>query len=273
MYRVLLLVLAGCASSAAEEVGGEDCAACHGGPTAGWEASRHASSATNPHIVAALEGARHESWCRTCHEPEPTGVGCRTCHPTHGPTSPDVCEGCHQFAAPAMTGPLALGGDPIQDTVREHRASPAAREGQTCASCHLKGHRFPGAHDPELVRSALTVRAEPGALVLQTTDALGHRLPTGDPFRRLEIRLCADVPCTDVRVRRSAVVVHQPDADGWLRVVSDTRLGPPGSGSDTLEVPWADGVRGWDVRLLLADPALDVRGSEAVTPLFEGARP
>lgn len=268
------VVLIACAPSAAVEPAPEDCAGCHAGPTEAWQTSRHASSASNPHIVQALADARHVGWCLTCHLPEPTGVGCRTCHPTHGPTSPDVCEGCHQFAGPAVTGPLALGGDPVQDTVAEHRATPAGQAGRTCASCHLRGHRFLGAHDPAFVREGLTARAEPDALVLQTTADLGHRLPTGDPFRRLEVRLCADRWCADVRSRRQLAVVHQPDADGWMRVVSDTRLGPPGGEApDTLRIAWPEGCVAWDVRLLLADPTLDVRGFEAVTPLFEGVRP
>lgn len=146
-----------------------------------------------------------------------TGIGCVTCHVEPGedriwtagdrlehereigcalPISrspafagPQVCAGCHEFEFPEHH---QVGRAPLmQSTVAEHAASAMAT--RACSSCHMpseRSHSFPGAYDRELLRRALEidVRREVDALVLTLRPgAVGHAVPTGDLFRRLEI--------------------------------------------------------------------------------------
>lgn len=94
------------------------------------------------------------------------------------------CAGCHQFPddGPRTNGKLR------EDSLAQWRASPAARAGQQCQSCHMpdRRHHWRGIHDPETVRGALAVdlavtpAAEGGRQVratLRNTGA-GHHFPT-----------------------------------------------------------------------------------------------
>lgn len=268
------LALAVPARSAPEGTGWTDaeCMDCHPGEARRWKASRHASSADNANFRTAWPEARHRDWCLECHRPDGAdAVTCTSCHRDHEPTGTEVCATCHEFEGPRVHGALALGGDLLQSTVSEWRASGAA---EGCADCHLAGHRFPGAHDTALLREALAIRAEPDALIVETTAALGHRVPTGDPFRRLEIALCEDPACTRVAAQRTLGVVHAADADGFLRVVRDDRLGPPGGEAPAvLRVPRPAGATAWRVRLALADPTLILPESERFQPIASGGFP
>jgi hypothetical protein len=150
------------------------------------------------------------------------GVGCVTCHVTDehvlatpnatNPTREAVphaltrapefagagaCAKCHEFAFPDV----ALRGQPelMQATASEHEHSDA--RGVACATCHMpsvgdgptrhRSHAFPGGHDADFVKGALSVRAErcenDRVCLVLTTAGVGHALPTGDLFRRLEV--------------------------------------------------------------------------------------
>jgi hypothetical protein len=115
------------------------------------------------------------------------------------------CASCHEGV---------VFGVPVYTTYSEWRASPAAREGFHCQSCHmaptgrltniapgkggierdprtLASHRFPGGQ-ADLLRACLTVSArlfqEPGAVRVQVrvkADRVGHRVPTGFIDRNL----------------------------------------------------------------------------------------
>jgi hypothetical protein len=164
----------------------------------------------------------------------------------------DFCAGCHQFDAPVRT-PLehedrfVPSGMPLQDTLSEWRASSFAPS-TPCQGCHMRegSHAFPGGHDAALVRGALEVevRADGKARVLATVRArrVGHAVPTGDPYRRLRLMLCADADCE--RVLGSAVFARslEPTARSY-RVEEDTRVPPPTTQvpvpSRTLEIPLA----------------------------------
>ena len=247
----------------------EECTTCHPDVAERYAASRHAHAFDNANFVAVWRHADQRRWCASCHLPQGDPMGCDSCHQGHEPVATDVCQGCHTVPSPNLHPPLRFGGEPLQTTWDEW----ARVTTKPCAGCHLDGHRFPGGHDADQVRRALTVETAPGRLTLRTTDEVGHRVPTGDPFRRLEVALCATEACETIRVRRVLAVVHQPDAEGWLQVEKDTRLGPPGS-------PWPDAVSledpkagGYRVRLLLADPALALPREERILDLFQGALP
>ncbi|MCO4748021.1 MAG: hypothetical protein KC912_24725, partial [Proteobacteria bacterium] len=116
-----------------------------------------------------------------------------------------LCETCHEFTLQNHTPvwPFTKGPTPAQETVTEWRGSTAAAEGTTCIDCHMAehGHAFPGAHNPPFVRQALQVD------VIQQTDGTvsariaapgaAHRVPTGDPFRSIDLLLCTDATCAE----------------------------------------------------------------------------
>jgi hypothetical protein len=256
------------------------CADCHVEQAAGHAASRHASAASSPIFLAAWE-AWPNGWCLGCHAPDvpatpgalqpdrraalpaSRGVGCPDCHgdAPHetGPVGVDVCASCHQFPFQRHDPPwpFALGDTPAQDTVAEWTAWRAGGGDTGCVGCHLDGHRFPGGHDPARVRAALTVtaRREPGGVRawISAPDA-GHRVPTGDPFRRLIFTVCADAACAqpldDLTLRRLFAV----DPASWTLV--DDRTVPPG-GTRELFVPTAAPAAGWRLEYRYGDPRFE----------------
>src|SRR5262249_1930137 len=96
------------------------------------------------------------------------------------------CAGCHQFRFEVGD---ALTANITQDTWREWRAIVGAKP---CGTCHST-HAYEGAHSIEMLRSAVQVRARAsadGALFdIEATAALGHKLPSGDLFRRLVLEV------------------------------------------------------------------------------------
>lgn len=210
-----------------------DCADCHPREAAAMARSRHATAATLPVFTQPLRAADRPVWCASCHRPEgpkTTGLECLSCHRVAG--DPDAirssrllpttatrahktivdasfaissCATCHEFKTPLPDhlAPVKYSDQPLQSTVSELRATdPRA----TCAGCH-DVHRANGAHDPELVRSAaaFTARAAgDGVEVIVEAGAIGHRFPTGDPFRRIVISVCDDPAC-EVPIERQTI--------------------------------------------------------------------
>lgn len=94
------------------------------------------------------------------------------------------CAACHQFTNDGY----ALNGKLLENTYEEWKASRYAREGKACQSCHMPGrrHQWRGIHDPETVKSGVTIdmtgaRVESGtvsaALSIRNT-GIGHNFPT-----------------------------------------------------------------------------------------------
>ena len=207
------------------------CTGCHREIAAEWRSSFHAQAQRDSAYqrAFALEPLPFCQGCHApesdAFQPVPElaadlGVGCVTCHAVGDHvlaaakmagvgTAPHIlsrtpefasaaaCASCHEFAFPDA----ALRAQPelMQATVREHDHSNT--RGMPCASCHMpsvgegaarhRSHAFPGGHDPEFVKGALSVQAQRCAddricLVLQT-GRVGHAFPTGDLFRRLEV--------------------------------------------------------------------------------------
>lgn len=218
-----------------------DCAGCHPREAETLALSRHAVAAQLPVFVEPARTA-NAAWCASCHQPagrKTAGLDCLSCHRVAGdpeavragrllPTTATrahktvvdtqfaitACAGCHEFTTPLPDslerGPVAYSDQPLQSTVSELRASdPKA----TCASCH-DVHRGNGAHDAALVRGAAQWSARvvgDGVEVIAEAGAIGHRFPTGDPFRRLVIAVCEDADCarsveTQVLDRRFGLV-------------------------------------------------------------------
>lgn len=149
--------------------------------------------------------------CAVCHVRKGTILSARppspaatAAHPMrHEPllASAEFCGGCHQFNWPHDDAPLRYTTEPMQDTLSEWSKSAAARSGQGCQQCHMPSgsHNFLGGHDAELMRRTVYGRVTrlPNGQVMVTLRAMaaGHRVPTGDPFRRLCVELCEETTC------------------------------------------------------------------------------
>lgn len=182
----------------------------------------HAAYAREPlpfcqacHVPEAQPRQTPDAWAAAI------GVGCVTCHLTatdqilatpgttpaphrlrRDPAFADsrACAGCHEFGFPDAA--LLRRPDLMQATVQEHKNSWAAA--YPCADCHMpwvddgegrghRSHRFAASRDPALLARAVGVSARrlAGDIVelTLTPNAAGHAFPTGDLFRRLELRV------------------------------------------------------------------------------------
>jgi hypothetical protein len=111
----------------------------------------------------------------------------------------EFCGNCHQFNFPVeRRDPVRYSSHPMQNTLSEWAASPNGLH--TCQECHmaLGGHRMAGGHDVDLLRKTLSVRVvrdlDGWMKVRVEARGAGHRVPTGDPFRRLRVDLLANAP-------------------------------------------------------------------------------
>ena len=236
-----------------------DCRDCHPRQAAALDGARHVRAAELAIFRAPLARAATR-WCLGCHRPEgrPTaGLDCLSCHRVPGdatavlaalPASAgarsahevvvepglarDACARCHDFATPlpGHLDPVVYSAQPLQATARELRAAfPDAR----CQACH-DPHRPRGAHDPDTLRSAVafSVRTDDGGVAIEVkARGVGHRFPTGDPFRRLVVSVCDDAACVSPTARQTigrgfglvggvwAPITDSTLADGETRVL------------------------------------------------------
>jgi hypothetical protein len=109
-----------------------------------------------------------------------------------------ACGGCHEFAFPA---PRGFDAGPMQDTLGEHARSAAS--GTACQGCHMpptasrgggthRSHAFRVQGDRAMLAQAVVVKSAElaGGEVRLTIapGAIGHAFPTGDLYRRAEVR-------------------------------------------------------------------------------------
>lgn len=107
--------------------------------------------------------------------------------------SSDLCLGCHHLRPNPQGVPLCATGDEIRDSGSQ----------VTCQSCHMPiaegfaNHSMGGGHDPAMLARAvlLTVDTETTAdgvkahVVME--NQLPHKMPTGAPFRNIQVRVTA----------------------------------------------------------------------------------
>lgn len=286
------------------------CAKCHASTHREWATSRHASAYTNPSFQVAFAWAQKDPWCLDCHGPVPSaveqGVTCSVCHVRDGVvlsarapsalsekahrmrhepllSSSSFCARCHEFTFPKEgVRPVEYTTAPLQQTFSEWDTSAAKAKGLSCQACHMEegSHRFPGARDAPLLKRAIHVDVAPspdGARIVATATGVGHRFPTGDPFRALVVEVCADAACDAVLATRRFARVFVNGADG-PRTRSDTRLPAP-VGDDLVarvevEVPLRSEERGrwfWRAQYQLTDPLLDRWLPEEEKRVFVGS--
>lgn len=236
----------------------------------------HAQSWTEPLFQASFGRARMRGWCRSCHTPDraqpSAGITCEVCHLRDGvvlaakvpsaeavrahPIREDeglgttVCAQCHQFRQPVLdVFPLRETATWAQRTVGEWRDTGTTK---SCADCHFKTHASTGAHDLERLRSVLSVaRLAPGDVQLRVGN-VGHRVPTGDPFRVLIFEVCTSAECSTV-LKRYTFGRSFRATDAGIEDEFDTRLEP--STTRVLRVP-PEG-RWWQLRMRYAEPGLE----------------
>jgi len=146
------------------------------------------------------------------------------------------CASCHQFDSPAANGKS------LQNTYVEWQNSEYGRRGQVCQSCHMpdRRHLWRGIHDPEMVRSGITVEwilperhhRKPPELALRLVNSgVGHRFPTYvTPQVVLSVQLLDGEGAPIVGALAESLIGRSVRAGsgGWIET-SDTRVPPKGS--------------------------------------------
>jgi len=173
-----------------------------------------------PEQLSALQGVRDIEPGRSALVDE--GVNCAACHVRDGeilaarPASPAAlrahrlrldpalsssvfCGRCHQASWPLTLKPFRASALPMQNTLVESQGvRPVAHR---CQTCHMPtgSHRFLGGHDVDWLRQTLSAHIWLGAggvlRVRVRARGIGHKFPTGDPFRRLQADVCEDRDC------------------------------------------------------------------------------
>lgn len=195
------------------------------------------------------------------------------------------CAKCHSVAFPPSV--RVAPGQALQDTITEWERSGAPGP---CQDCHMpvvasaaphRSHEFPGGRDEALLSRSISVTASArcvnGArtrvqLRLESGE-VGHDVPTGDVFRRLEVSAALrSRPASrafENLERRFAV-----GRDGLVRQVADDRVPVGGAREVVLFLSGCDETVDWSVDWLALDPKVaDERAiaeSDARRPIARG---
>jgi len=196
------------------------------------------------------------------------------------------CGGCHQFNFPRPGMPIHYTAEPMQDTLSEWRRTTQEK---SCQDCHMpRGtHGFPGGHDSTLLRDTLSAevtRQPAGHLRIELrARAAGHRVPTGDPFRQLQVKLYAEKDdAAPLRTYAFGRRFRNPPGgapDTWV-LARDMSIPPPEKGREAVrtldlkngDVSTVKSAKYW--RLLLSYPAPssvpDLRGDDLAIEVTRG---
>ncbi|HLM73863.1 MAG TPA: multiheme c-type cytochrome [Polyangiaceae bacterium] len=164
-----------------------------------------------------------------------------------------ACASCHEFPFPdaGVRGSIEL----MQSTHTEHARSPFAET--SCAGCHMpavsagggrarRSHAFAASRDPAILRNSVRVEAQrtgPTTVrITLTPQGVGHALPTGDLFRRIEVLAEALGPDNLVKGRAARYLtrrfrVERRSPGVALRILErDERLGLNGDASTVVDL-------------------------------------
>lgn len=142
------------------------------------------------------------------------------------------CAACHQFGKDGYV----LNGKPLENTYAEWQASPYARQGKQCQSCHMpeRRHLWRGIHDPEMTRKGVAVETTPptihdghaSARLTLTNSGTGHYFPTYvTPKVTMQIYQESAGKQPIEGTLQEKIVARQVSAD-LSEEMSDTRLAP-----------------------------------------------
>ncbi len=159
----------------------------------------------------------------------------------------EFCAACHQFPQD-----MAINGKPLENTVAEWQASPAASQGVHCQSCHMpdRKHLWRGIHDPQMVASGLTAKASStrdSAVLEITNTGIGHAFPTYvTPKVWLKAVALDDRGLPMPGTIRETIIQRRVEfvGDAWVERF-DTRLLPGQSASVHFPWPASGRVRVW----------------------------
>ena len=264
------------------------CLTCHA-PLAEQAPRVPATLAPNPAFDPAL--ARRGIPCAACHvrghqrfgPPRRDGSLASTAPRetlTHGGVTrtpaylaSEFCRGCHQFGRDGF----ALGGKLLEDTYNEWKANRFAREGVQCQDCHMpdRRHLWRGIHDPEMVRSGLTITtggAREGDLAVARlrveSSRVGHAFPTYVTPRVVLAAELVDAAGNVLPGSREELVIGREVALDLSRELRDTRL-MPGRVAELTYRRRAEGATRVRLRVVVEPDAFYTRFFEAL--LAQGA--
>lgn len=146
--------------------------------------------------------------------------------------SSSFCAACHQFEEDGY----ALNGKLLENTFEEWKASPQAKEGKSCQSCHMpdRRHLWRGIHDKAMVLSGVeitlnevkTINGGVNGNLTLTNTGVGHRFPTYVTPRVVMEAVQLDSYKEPIsETRQEWVVVRQVSLD-LSQELFDTRLAP-----------------------------------------------
>jgi hypothetical protein len=233
------------------------------------------------------------------------GVGCVSCHAAAGgvlaaprdgaPAAPHAvvreaafagagaCASCHEFSFPDPERRTRR--ELMQSTASEHRASPFAPA--ACAGCHMpvvqdgpgrahRSHRFAASRDAGLLRAAVRVtaaRAGDGEVEVRiAATGVGHAFPTGDLFRRIEVRAEAVGPEANVIAEDRRYLARRfgkargTDGHPIKVMIGDARV--PGGGEAAVRLSLGAAAKGapvaWRVAYQRVEHPIDEASEDAV---------
>jgi Cytochrome c554 and c-prime len=159
----------------------------------------------------------------------------------------EFCARCHQFA-----NDPGVNGKPLENTFVEWQSSPQAAQGQACQSCHMpnRRHLWRGIHDPDMVRSGLTMHYSFDAERVRfaiTNTGVGHAFPTYAVPKVVMHAVALDragVPQHSTELTHVIARMVSYVNNDWTEI-SDTRLMPGQTAA--IELPWNghDRIRVW----------------------------
>lgn len=189
-------------------------------------------------VVCAACHVRGDRWYGPTRRDGSQPVGDTTQFPHGGWTASPAfedsrfCAACHQFEKDGY----ALNGKLLENTYEEWQSSRHAREGRTCQSCHMpeRRHLWRGIHDPEMVKTGVTIRTTAPAVASGVVTAalaiensgVGHHFPT-----YVTPRIVAEIRQEDAAGKpldgtaREHVIARQVPLD-LSREIADTRIAP-----------------------------------------------
>ena len=228
-----------------------------------------AADASAPAGVAATEGIS----CAVCHVIGGVIVSSRVSGEAPHEVRADPsfaseaqCAKCHSVAFPPSV--RVAPGQALQDTISEWQRSGAPGP---CQDCHMpvvpsegphRSHLFPGARDEALLSRSLRVTASARCVngrtrvaLLLEAGAVGHDVPTGDVFRRLEVSASLRArPAT--RVLRNLERRFAVGRDGLVRQSADERVPVGGAREVELVLSGCGELVDWSVDWLALDPTV-----------------
>lgn len=198
------------------------CGRCHPRVYEEWKGTLHAQAWTDP-VFRAAAGNPPNLQCRGCHSMEPilereisTDVSYRPLFRPDRKEEGVNCLACHGLSGGSVAAARDLPDAPCRPRRDERLLSPvfcgachnpshlaydewkASGSGKSCSDCHARQagrftHRMRGVHDPEFLRTSLSLACSVAGdrLAIALANRSGHKLPAEVPSRvlRLVIRI------------------------------------------------------------------------------------